>query len=123
MGVSLDLSTARKAAATAPLNLSGLTRPQLASALVEAEVCAPEKARMRAGQLWRWIHHHGHTDFDRMTNVDKQTRAALADAVSSAVKEMHPYETPAILVIPLEKVDPQYLAWMTAETTPASPGV
>ena len=51
------------------------------------------------------------------------TRAALADAVSSAVKEMHPYETPAILVIPLEKVDPQYLAWMTAETTPASPGV
>ena len=52
-----------------------------------------------------------------------KTRAALADAVSSAVKEMHPYETPAILVIPLEKVDPQYLAWMTAETTPASPGV
>jgi periplasmic divalent cation tolerance protein len=52
-----------------------------------------------------------------------KTRAALTDAVSSAVKEMHEYETPAILVIPLENVDPQYLAWMTAETAPASRSV
>jgi 23S rRNA (adenine2503-C2)-methyltransferase len=61
------------------VNLSGLTRPQLAAALVEAEVCAPDKARMRAGQLWRWMHHHGATAFDAMTNVDKVTRAVLAE--------------------------------------------
>jgi periplasmic divalent cation tolerance protein len=45
-----------------------------------------------------------------------KTRASLAEAVRAAVKEMHPYATPAILVIPLESVDAEYLAWMMAET-------
>ena len=45
-----------------------------------------------------------------------KTRASLAEAVSAAVKEMHSYATPAILVIPLESVDVEYLAWMMAET-------
>ena len=82
MSVTLDLSRAQPqgtSRAAGPLNLAGLTRPELASALVEAEVCAPEKARMRSNQLWRWIHHYGLTDFDRMTDVAKDTRAALAD--------------------------------------------
>ncbi|HEX8570291.1 MAG TPA: 23S rRNA (adenine(2503)-C(2))-methyltransferase RlmN [Caulobacteraceae bacterium] len=78
MSVTLDLSRGAPKPA-APLNLAGLTRPELASALVEAEICAPEKARMRSNQLWRWIHHYGLTDFDRMTDVAKDTRAALAD--------------------------------------------
>jgi 23S rRNA (adenine2503-C2)-methyltransferase len=92
LGVSLDLSRAQKSATVTPqslsANLSGLTRPQLASALAAAEVCAPDKAKMRAGQLWRWIHHHGHTDFDRMTNVDKHTRALLADRFTLARPEV-----------------------------------
>ena len=44
------------------------------------------------------------------------TSASLAVAVRAAVKEMHSYETPAILVIPLESVDSGYLGWMMAET-------
>ena len=84
MNVSLDLSRTPRTAdvacgGTSRLNLSGLTRPQLAAALVAAEICTPDKARMRSGQLWRWIHQHGATGFDAMTNVDKQTRARLAE--------------------------------------------
>jgi periplasmic divalent cation tolerance protein len=45
-----------------------------------------------------------------------KTRASLAEAVCAAVREMHAYETPAILVIPLESVDVAYLGWMLAET-------
>jgi periplasmic divalent cation tolerance protein len=45
-----------------------------------------------------------------------KTRASLADAVGKAVKEMHSYTTPAILVLPLETVDPAYHAWIVAET-------
>src|ERR1700733_890051 len=45
-----------------------------------------------------------------------KTRAALAEAVRAAVKEMHPYTTPAILVLPIETVDPDYHAWIVAET-------
>ena len=45
-----------------------------------------------------------------------KTRASLAGAVSDAVKELHSYETPAILVIPLESVEKTYLGWLLAET-------
>ena len=60
-------------------NLSGLTRVELQAALVEAGVAAPDKARMRASQLWRWIHHHGVTDFAPMTDVSKALKAELAE--------------------------------------------
>ena len=45
-----------------------------------------------------------------------KTRASLAEAVRAAVKEMHSYSTPAVLVIPIENVDPDYHAWIVAET-------
>ena len=69
---------------TPPLNLTGLTRDELRSALVEAGVAAPEKARMRASQVWRWIHHYGVTDFAAMTDIAKETRAALAERFTLA---------------------------------------
>src|SRR5262247_4373852 len=49
-----------------------------------------------------------------------KTRSSLAERVSTAVKEMHSYTTPAILVIPLESVDKGYLAWLMAETEPTA---
>ena len=49
-----------------------------------------------------------------------KTRVSLAEAVRHAVKEMHSYTTPAILVIPLESVDQTYHAWMLAETETAT---
>jgi periplasmic divalent cation tolerance protein len=45
-----------------------------------------------------------------------KTRASLADSVRAAVKELHPYETPAILTLPIEGGDPGYLEWLIAET-------
>ena len=47
-----------------------------------------------------------------------KTRASLADAVEAAVKELHSYETPAILVIPIESVEKNYLGWLLTETRP-----
>ena len=45
-----------------------------------------------------------------------KTRASLAPVASQLVKQMHSYSTPAILVLPIEKVDPDYEAWIMAET-------
>jgi 23S rRNA (adenine2503-C2)-methyltransferase len=85
LGVTLDISRApaRPRAAAKP-NLSGLTRAELAAALVAAAVVRPEKARMRATQLWRWIHHYGVTDFDLMSDVGKEMRVSLAEAFTLA---------------------------------------
>ncbi len=78
MAATLALDRA-PAAPPVPVNLAGLTRAQLSWALVETGVATPAAARMRSGQAWRWIHHHGVTDFSRMSNMAKETRAALAD--------------------------------------------
>lgn len=88
MGVTLDLSRGPVAAVAAKPNLSGLTRKALADALVAAEVVRQDKAKMRASQLWRWIHHYGATDFAAMTDVAKDTRAALEQAFTLARPEV-----------------------------------
>ena len=80
MSVTLDLSRATSPALKTPVNLSGLTRETLRQALIDAGVCPPEKARMRASQVWRWIHHYGVTGFAQMSDIAKDTRAALAGA-------------------------------------------
>ena len=78
MTTTLDLT--RKVEAPAkPLNLAGLTREQLKAALIDGEVCPPEKGKMRAQQMWNWMHHFGVTDFDRMTDIGKDVRAKLSE--------------------------------------------
>jgi len=49
-----------------------------------------------------------------------KTRAGLAEAVRAAVLQMHTYTTPAILVLPIESVDPDYHAWIVKETPGAA---
>src|SRR4051812_20819561 len=51
-----------------------------------------------------------------------KTRASLAERASVAVKEMHSYSTPAILVLPLESVDQNYFGWILAETAASAAG-
>ncbi|WP_019960754.1 23S rRNA (adenine(2503)-C(2))-methyltransferase RlmN [Woodsholea maritima] len=60
--------------------LVGLTRAQLRDALVEHAGVDAKKGKMRADQVWRWLYHFGVTDFDAMTNVSKDLRAAMKAA-------------------------------------------
>jgi periplasmic divalent cation tolerance protein len=50
-----------------------------------------------------------------------KTRASLAGEVEAAVKAAHPYSTPAILVMPIEAVEQNYLGWLLAETGGSEP--
>jgi 23S rRNA (adenine2503-C2)-methyltransferase len=88
LSLTLDLSRTPAAAPAAPVNLSGLTRDELRGALVAANICPPEKARMRASQVWRWIHHYGLTDFAGMSDIGKDVRAKLAEAFTLARPEI-----------------------------------
>ena len=55
-------------------NLVGLTRAEIAAAIVEFG----EKP-FRAGQIWRWIYVRGATSFDGMTDISVPLRARLAE--------------------------------------------
>ena len=87
MSITLDL-TRTTPAPKAPVNLAGLTRPDLRQAMIDGGICPPEKARMRASQVWRWIHHYGVTDFALMSDVAKDTRAKLAETFTLARPEI-----------------------------------
>jgi 23S rRNA (adenine2503-C2)-methyltransferase len=84
MPLNLDLEPLHHPARGAPEGkrpLVGLSRPVLAQALTAAGMEGRE-ARMRASQLWNWIYFRGITDFQRMSNIGKDTRRLLADKFS-----------------------------------------
>jgi periplasmic divalent cation tolerance protein len=82
-------------------------------ALVERRLAACVNILPGMISLYRW---EGAVERAEETVMLVKTRAALADAVSDAVKKLHSYDTPAILVMPLESVENGYFAWLMAET-------
>ena len=68
-------------------SLVGLTRVQLGALL--GAIGVPEAQRkMRVQQLWHWIYFRGFTEFDAMTSLSKELRAALAEKFTLARPEV-----------------------------------
>jgi periplasmic divalent cation tolerance protein len=81
-------------------------------ALVERRLCACVNILPGMVSFYWW---QGKIDRGDEVVMIIKTRASLAGAVREAVKAMHSYTTPAILVLPVESVDPDYHAWIVAE--------
>jgi periplasmic divalent cation tolerance protein len=82
--------------------------------LVERRLCACVNILPGMVSLYRW---QGAVErADEVVMIIK-TRAGLTETVRAAVKDTHSYTTPAILVLPIESVDPDYHAWIVAETS------
>jgi len=45
-----------------------------------------------------------------------KTKAELVDELVSRVKELHSYEVPCIVVLPVEKGNPDFLEWISQAT-------
>jgi periplasmic divalent cation tolerance protein len=82
-------------------------------ALVERRLCACVNILPGMVSFYWW---QGAIERGEEVVMIIKTRASLAEAVRAAVKEMHSYSTPAVLVVPIENVDPDYHAWIVAET-------
>jgi periplasmic divalent cation tolerance protein len=82
-------------------------------ALVERELAACVNILPGMVSIYRW---QGAIERGEEVVMIIKTRAALAEAAGAAVKDMHSYATPAVLVIPVESVDKDYLSWLTAGT-------
>jgi len=81
--------------------------------LVERRLAACVNILPHMTSIYRW---QGAVERGEEAVMIVKTRSSLAADVSEAVKAMHSYETPAILVMPLESVEKSYLGWLLAET-------
>ena len=75
--MTILISNAPEKTTTKP-SLIGLNIAQLKEKM--AQINVPEKMqKMRATQLFRWIYHYGITDFEVITDINKELRQKLAE--------------------------------------------
>jgi len=86
------------------------------NALVGARLAACVNILPGMISLYRW---QGAIERGEEAVMLIKTRASLAEPVRAAVRASHPYDTPAILVLPIESVDETYFAWIMASTEPS----
>ena len=89
---------------------------QVGRALVERRLAACVNILPNMVSIYRW---EGKLERGDEAVMIIKTRASLAVAVEAAVKQMHSYTTPAILVMPLESIEQSYFSWIMAETEAA----
>jgi len=88
----------------------------LAARVVEEGLAACVNLIPRVRSVYRWdgeVHHE-----DEALAVLKTTRPAIA-ALRDRVHELHPYDLPEFLVLPVETGSEAYLGWVADGVTPA----
>jgi periplasmic divalent cation tolerance protein len=48
-----------------------------------------------------------------------KTRTELVERLTARIRELHSYECPCVVALPIAAGNPDYLAWIAEETTPA----
>jgi periplasmic divalent cation tolerance protein len=82
-------------------------------ALVDAQLAACVNILPGMISVYRW---QGAVERAEETVMIVKTRASLAEQVRTSVKATHPYDTPAIVVLPVESADDRYFAWILDST-------
>jgi periplasmic divalent cation tolerance protein len=78
--------------------------------------CANVLAGMTAHYLWQ-----GKRQADSEVVMLLKTRSSLADSAIIAGKALHPYETPAFLILDIAGGHPPFLDWIMTETARTKP--
>ncbi len=84
---------------------------ELADELVRRGLVACVNVLPPMVSVYRW---KGEIQHDTECQVIIKTLAARVDAVQSALAELHPYDLPEFVVLPVVGGDPAYLAWIAA---------
>lgn len=85
---------------------------QLASALVEAQLAACVQVLGPVYSTYRW---HGKVEQATEWLCLVKTTSATLPNLLSRLRELHPYDLPEILVLPVSGGEPGYLEWVKME--------
>ena len=86
---------------------------QIGRTLVESGLAASANVVGGVASVYRW--RGAVREIDEAQLILK-TRSDLVGKVMARLRELHSYDCPAILVLPVADGDPDYLAWIERET-------
>lgn len=89
---------------------------RVAQALVKERLAACVNVLPPGSSTYRW---EGEVRTEPELVAFAKTRAALVPRVVARVQELHPYEVPAVVVLPIDGGAAPYLAWLDAEVQSA----
>ena len=87
-------------------------------ALVEARLAASVNIVPAVTSLYWW---EGTLREGAEAMLWAKTRAGLVERLTAKVKALHSYACPCVIALPITGGNPDYLAWIDAETLPAPP--
>ena len=85
----------------------------IALAVVEARLAACVNILPRVQSIYRW---QGVVESAAEVPLLIKTTADNYPALEAAINELHPYDTPEIIALNIERGLPAYLDWVAAET-------
>lgn len=88
---------------------------KLARILVEERLAACANVLGAITSVYWW---DGKLNEDAEVALIAKTRAALVDAVIDRVRQVHSYDCPCVVSLPIESGNPAFLQWIAAETQP-----
>jgi periplasmic divalent cation tolerance protein len=86
----------------------------LADALVGERLAACANVLGGVRSVYRW---QGQVERAEETALIAKTRSDLFDRLAARVRELHSYDTPAIVAWPITSGDAAYLDWIARETS------
>jgi periplasmic divalent cation tolerance protein len=86
----------------------------LADALVAGRLAACVNILAPCRSVYRW---QGQIETAEEVPVLIKTTTERYAALETAIRQHHPYELPEIVAVPITRGLPDYLAWVTNETT------
>ena len=82
-------------------------------ALVEERLAACANLVDGMNSVYRW---QGAIEEAREAVLILKTRRELVDRLTARVRELHSYDVPCVVALPLQGGNPDYLEWIAAET-------
>ena len=94
--------------------LPGCTRALVDERLV---ACGHQLSPIRSVYRWKGAVHD-----EPEARVALHTRRSLVAGIVARVAELHPYDVPCVIALPLVGGNPDYLRWIAEQTATPAPG-
>ena len=92
---------------------ASINHKDFVDSLIEEKLAACVNATNNINSTFMW---EGSLDSSQEILLIIKTKKSLFPAISSRIKEMHPYDCPEIIALPILHIDKDYYDWLNKNT-------